>query len=735
MAALLASSYPLSTYSDPAYGLLRTFSDESGGWIFRAYDIEVDEEGIYIVGAASSARDDKAVGGWTPFLLALERDHTLKCKQMFGFLPRGQEYPDGVAVAVETNETHAIVAGYFMLTTEGITNLFVAAFSKVDCSLTSTYAAIVALQRDARTLVDLYGEGIDLAMDETGIYVLTGLTIFKFGGGEKTTGFLLIRLDPYLVLRDYMYYFVTDPSSDFATSLALGAESIYILGLTGLNLEGRGVNADGLFILEVSKNDLLGRNVTLVQPIDAFAVNSEILVDEGGYVYVVATEEKPGARDNVAAIKLDREMNVVWWQHYALSFSYPEAPDSPPVNKVSMFDYAFSAALSDSELFIGGYLFFEYQSDRGVYYIPHGILLAVDRSTGGALYSYRIQGFDDVSLPVMVFGVDSYEGCAYLAGMSQGYRLEYVFLNSLNLSLQLPTSGTTTSHHDIKPDSKEYEPKYFDWSPVFDTDQASLGTKGYGFYGVFCGSSLIERTTTTSTSYTTVAEYTTITETRISRTTSTRIIRVTETRLTTEYITNLLESTVYTTSLVLSTAVDRVVVSLIRTETATTYVTDTSPRLIRTTTTMLQNVTQMITKTETQTVDGGFVVLPPWLFPLFLLPIPVLALLGRRRRYRIVIKEGVVSPPGWKEGDPPIFSDAYLYPSVLSLAKGSVVEFVNNDSVEHVLVSYDGPSSGRFVSEPIKPGSKWAYKFREPGIYFVTSRRKPFIGGLIRVGE
>ncbi|MEM2898643.1 MAG: hypothetical protein QW059_05095 [Nitrososphaerota archaeon] len=295
LAALLASSYPLSTYSDPAYGLLRTFSDESGGWIFRAYDIEVDEEGIYIVGAASSARDDKAVSGWTPFLLALERDHTLKCNRMFGFLSQDQEYPDGVAVAVETNETHVIVAGYFMLGGT-VTNLFVSAFSKEDCSLTSTYAVIVALQQNARSLIDLYGEGIDLAMDETGIYVLTGLTIFKFGGGEKTAGFLLIRLDPYLVLRDYMYYFVTDPSRDFATSLALGDESIYILGLTGLNLEGRGVNAGGLFILEVSKNDLQGRNVTLVQPIDAFAVNSEILVDEGGYVYVVATEEKPRAR-------------------------------------------------------------------------------------------------------------------------------------------------------------------------------------------------------------------------------------------------------------------------------------------------------------------------------------------------------------------------------------------------------------------------------------------------------
>ncbi|MEM4185487.1 MAG: hypothetical protein QXE50_07565, partial [Nitrososphaerota archaeon] len=233
LAALLASSYPLSTYSDPAYGLLRTFSDESGGWIFRAYDIEVDEEGIYIVGGASSARDGKAVSGWTPFLLALERDHTLKCNRMFGFLSQDQEYPDGVAVAVETNETHAIVAGYFMLE-RTVTNLFVAAFSKGDCSLTSTYAAFVASQGNARSLIDLYGEGIDLAMDETGIYVLTGLTIF--GGGEKTAGFLLIRLDPYLVLRDYMYYFVTDPSRDFATSLALGDESIYILGLTRLNL-------------------------------------------------------------------------------------------------------------------------------------------------------------------------------------------------------------------------------------------------------------------------------------------------------------------------------------------------------------------------------------------------------------------------------------------------------------------------------------------------------------------
>lgn len=50
-------------------------------------------------------------------------------------------------------------------------------------------------------------------------------------------------------------------------------------------------------------------------------------------------------------------------------------------------------------------------------------------------------------------------------------------------------------------------------------------------------------------------------------------------------------------------------------------------------------------------------------------------------------------------------------------------------------MSLSGAGECVFVSEPIKPGGKWSYRFMEPGIYYVVSSQKPFIGGMIRVGE
>jgi len=734
----------------PAYGLLRTFGSAArDNFMERAYDIEVDDYGIYIIGSTYSRW-----GQPQPSLTILEPDHSHRCSTFLEFVV-DPNLVQGFSFSVEVNQTHVFVAGVHWINRYAAVAVHVATFSKTDCNLTGTYTFRLGSTGDAFALFPamLLGEGIDLAVDDSGVYLLVGYFIVE------NLDFHVLKLDQYLSPVDQEFYNIIPDKPDLGLSIALGHESIYVAGLT--NYDANRLRGERLFLLEIDKNNLgTIRNVTLVRPVDEFFTGLEVVVDTVNDIYLVTTL----ANNGIVVYKFDRNMNQLWTQSYVLTRPYVDPSFSPPEHIPVKFAYGVSAAVSSVYLFVGGFITsnFIFAGDE----IYSGLFAAINSMDGEALFAFNIvpKEFQDPNqVPsVLVHGVDAFRDCVYLAGVSQYYRLEYVFLNNFNFTFSLLTDSGNPTPLGLKHERRYDRPDQYSWQPIFDQD---TGASSYGFYGVFCVGSFIASTTST----TTVTETATIAQT----TTSTTMITQTDTTTTTRTTTNTLQRTVTTTStsvataLVTDTVYETQVVyttnrvtreETVRTtiystayQTLTDYttvtnvvemtrhgaaLTETVLLVQNTTTTIYMDQTRTFITTATTTVkETDWISLPPVFYiPFFLLPIPLAAVVLSRKRVRIVINKAH-PPPNWRTGDARVIDDIYFTPSVLNIKKNTTVTFVNEDEIPHVIVAYDGPAEYLFSSEEIQPGKKWKHKFVEPGVYHIASLNKPYAGAIIRVGR
>ncbi|MEM4413775.1 MAG: hypothetical protein QW777_04745 [Candidatus Caldarchaeum sp.] len=727
----------MPTQSTPAYGLLRTFGENM---FERAYDIEADSDGVYVAGFFSPDR-----GRPQPSLTILNPDHTHRCSTRLEFVV-DPSMVFGSSLAVEVNQTHAVVAGFYWTNRMGEVDVFVAVFSKTDCRMTGLYTLYVTDFEELTFHNILSGEGIDLAVDETGIYLLVGFFIITRDGDR---GFLVLKLDQYLRAETYDFYDITE-NRDYGVSIALGEQNVYVAGLTDFRMGERN-SGTNVFVLELDKSDLSVENVTLLQPIEEHYIGLEIVVDENNDIYVVQTYQKWMASNVVVVSKFDRGMNVLWWNAYLLLHTYMDSSLSPPEHIPVSFAYAVSAAVSSTYLFVGGFTSNTYPSDTPV--VLNGLLLAINRRNGEGLVAFRVQADQGPSQNVQVFGVDAYGDCAYLAGASENYRLEYVFLNNFNFSFPPLAIRGDATRLGFKYEETNRRPEIYEPRPYFDED---TGASSYAFYGIFCLGSVIVSTTTTSTS--TVERTTTTTSTSITTSTSTSITTSTVARTTTttstalvvstDYVVDIVYSTRYTTQLRYYTTTLSETITHTRTlETTQTRSTILSsviqvlttlavpPPGMLSTTTVYLNTTRTVSITTQQAGQVDWIPQPPWLYlPALLLPLPLAAVLLSRGRNRIFINKSSSPPLNWTHEKPPVVDDLYMKPSVLSIKKNTKVEFVNKDDTPHVLMAYDGPAEYLFKSHVIKPGQRMKHKFVEPGVYYVKSLTKPYMGAVIRVG-
>ncbi|MEM4642739.1 MAG: hypothetical protein QXF36_06180 [Candidatus Caldarchaeum sp.] len=722
--------------ADPAYGLLRTYTDQ-GSRIAQAYDIEVDRDGIYIVGL-SNDRYNK------PALTILNSDHTLRCSTRIDE-PSSSSVVQGVAMTVEINQTYVFVAGILSNTPDSRTSfklIYVAALRKNDCSLVEPFYTIdlTSLSLGLRPFSE-WSEGIDLAVDDTGVYLLVGLFIFD------NRGFLILKLDHSLQYVTHKFIVLSTPNGDFGMSIALGDQSLYVAGIMGFDPST--FSGNSLFVSKFDKTSLTLQNTVNLGPSfrDVFFAGLEMVVDENNDIYVVQTQRTTGNYDSIVVDKLDSNMNSIWKQAYLIDNVYMDSSLSLPQHILLNWTYGVTAAVSDSYLFIGGFTTNFYVNPKGGENPVHGLVLAVSRFDGEAQVAFRIRGQRSPDNNVQVIGVDAFDDCVYLAGYSDYYRLEYVLLNLNNQSLSPSLVAFPVLS---RPPSQEMRNLDFkltsqSWSPVFDQDGAS----SYALYGILCPGSLTRQTTTTSTStVTSTATETTTSTSVVSSTTtltSTRISRFTVTSTSTELVqeTVTVPSTVYTTYTEYST--ERVSQTVF--ETVRTIVTDRfqAPQIITvydgagaTTATVFRNTTTTATLQLTTTVRGevNWLELPPWFYlPFFLLPLPLVAVLLNNRRVKIIINRSEGPLTVWSHGDEPLVEDIYMTPSIASVKKGAKITFVNKDNVPHVIEAYEGPAEYLFTSEEIKPGGKWRHKLEAPGIYRVRSITKPYMGCIIRVED
>jgi plastocyanin len=68
-------------------------------------------------------------------------------------------------------------------------------------------------------------------------------------------------------------------------------------------------------------------------------------------------------------------------------------------------------------------------------------------------------------------------------------------------------------------------------------------------------------------------------------------------------------------------------------------------------------------------------------------------------------------------------------PSNAAVAVGTVVKFINNDSVPRSIVANDGS----FRSPEIAPGSSWSYKAAKPGVFDYQDGTRPYAVGRLEV--
>lgn len=754
----------IAVNSAGTYGLLRTFGSQvgdSGVTHSSAYDIEVDREGIYISGLSYSEGRQNF-----PLLVILNRDHTHRCSTSLVFEVDGQPLT-GVATSVKANLSHVFVAGIIgggtgpggggkpvsMVRFE----LFVAVFDK-NCNLDKHYTYFLADSDLAIQIPLFYGEGVDLVLDETGVYIVTGLTILL----TRTPGFLLLHLDHSLKYVKHTYLFVEDAASSFATSIAIYGDYLYVAGGLGFVRDIARFESNGLFLLKLNKTDFSYLNSTHLNSGDSmvFFSGMEAVVDDAGDVYFAYNRQNYGSTTGVSVVKLDQSMNVLWTNDYNLNYSYSDASmsNTPPTNTVSKFVYGLSAAVSDSLLYIGGFVSESPLTGKGD--LLNGVLLAVDKSDGEALFAFRIRDVEGETFYSLVYSVDSFGSCVYLAGVSDSYRLEYIYMNNYNTLSSTEVERGQKPNYNYMDQQTSYTVHSRPFTPIFDTN---LGYGRYGVYGVFCPGDLLrstfitvtstrtETTTTTSTHVDTIITTQTLvtirTSTRLTTTTITSYSTVTMRRVVEEY--NVIYATSYLTREVFTTST--AVVS--ETQTVKTTVADTvtytlidftrgAPETygrgdvanVVTTTMITTLVRDNIVVTTTTAVSIKETGLSPWFYlPFFLLPIPFAALLVQGRRHVMVIRRHSEPPAGWTSEKTPLVDDTYLKPSIVSIKKGGTVVFINEDNVPHIVFCYEGPEKHLFTSPPIKPGKKWKHKFIEPGIYYISSLEKPYIGGVIRV--
>ncbi|MDW7977427.1 MAG: hypothetical protein RMH74_01330, partial [Candidatus Caldarchaeum sp.] len=797
---LVVMMLPLgSLSSSPASGMLRSFHQNDNVVFEGAYDIKVDENGIYIAGARHIKGGKQAADSLNPYILILETDHRLRCTNYLEF-PMGDR-AQGMAIDLEHNTTHLIVSGYYLFS-DSEAALFVASFDKNNCELAGIYRHFLTKDPSGLFLVQVYpqvfGRGVDVAVDETGVYVLTGLTIFE----KDFEGFLVIKLDSSLNYVAHMYYSVEGLQReekegfaffDFATSIAVASDAVYVAGGVVKSPSGiellRGRMTD-VFLIRLDKTTLeLLDQLLLTKPIDAnqFFIGTEVLVDENDDIYVVTTDLYAPRHDVVEVYKYRYRGNfeLVWSAGYVVENVYTrdDSPGSqsgisPPGLVVYDFSYSLSAAVGGPYLLIGGFV--------SRYWFPlswgsfnNGFLSAIDKNTGTAMFTFRIQPHDNPYGQTFVHGVTMYQDCAYIAGSSDSYRLEYVFQNILHKTIaelrrdKLPKELRV----DVSPREDSY--KVYDWPPTFDVQNKN---NLYSFYGYFCPGRLVNTQTTTST----VTETTTATQTTTATVTDTRTTTATTTSTFATTTTSTATSTVTSTSVITGTSTTTTTATMSTTSTATATVTSTrfttstatstetipftatvtstftavrtqtstatlTERVARTeyftnvvyttrfvtesrlatatlseivtatrffdvthattvtnlvfltqqaaggaapsTATVQLNTTQTGVRTETRAGQTDWASAPPWFYiPFFLLPLPLAAVLLSGRKHRIVINKTDVPPMGWKPGDAPAVDDIYMMPSVLSVKKNTVVEFVNRDETTHIVACYDGPA-------------------------------------------
>jgi plastocyanin len=73
--------------------------------------------------------------------------------------------------------------------------------------------------------------------------------------------------------------------------------------------------------------------------------------------------------------------------------------------------------------------------------------------------------------------------------------------------------------------------------------------------------------------------------------------------------------------------------------------------------------------------------------------------------------------------------DLKFGPAVLQIRAGTVVEWINDDPLDHTVTASDSS----FASGPIKPGARWRHRFESAGTLTYACTPHPFMHGEIRV--
>ncbi|MCA9811844.1 MAG: cupredoxin domain-containing protein [Nitrosarchaeum sp.] len=79
-------------------------------------------------------------------------------------------------------------------------------------------------------------------------------------------------------------------------------------------------------------------------------------------------------------------------------------------------------------------------------------------------------------------------------------------------------------------------------------------------------------------------------------------------------------------------------------------------------------------------------------------------------------------------------SSSYI-PEKPTVFRGTIVSWVNHDSVTHTVQSQDGKGNviSLFNSDVLQPGQKFDYNFEEPGVYQYLCTLHPWRSGVITV--
>ncbi|MCS7094736.1 MAG: hypothetical protein NZ988_02870 [Thaumarchaeota archaeon] len=779
-----------STSPSDVYGLLRSFGSYYKGGAPQgpevAYDIKVDKNGIYIVGQQSSDAP-------RPYLLILNRDHSYRCSSYLLFPPETD--PFGSSFSVDVYGESVFVAGVYRYTSGGSNALFVTRFRAADCSVERVY--LYDLRDSPTKIPEQFGEGIDIAVDENNVYVLIGMispegfAILKL---DHSLTFIAARnylteigaviASSFALSKDYIFV-AAGPLED--RSAITEAKNMIIMRINKNNLDPTS------FVIQLSLSEDLfftGAEILVeerVHEVDLYLIYGHIFRSYPHDVIEVLKLRVPKAEERSWVLP------VVWHRRYFISyvytFPYTGTQITQPVPEWGhiqiLYDYPIDAAISDGLIFVGGFM--GHSSLREKLASKTGFILAIDSESGSEVYSLRIQGPQEASSDVMVLGIDARDGCVFPAGVTNSYLMEYVFSNVLHEVVEVRADQIRSDFTELSPADRPDRPDAREWSVAFNAD---TGASWYSFYGVFCHARLLNTitesttvtitvpetstftttttttltetsaTTSTQTSYTTVT--TTTTRTAAVTTTSTIYRRVTDTevvwvtrettRTTTEtaavfdtrsttstlFLTRMINETLTHTNLFQATTfvteVNRVVLTLTRFTTSLIYEGGqfTGPT---TTTTVWYNATHTVTQVRLPLDLTTVFFFAGVSVPLLLLPVPLIIIARRILGKKVVIKSHDAAPSEWQEGDQPILDEKYLKPCVVNIKRGSTVTFINEDDEDHVLWCYRGPLEKSFLSNTIEPKSKWKYKFDTPGVYYLKSTKKPYIGGIIDVSE